>query len=191
MQGLQLPLQKKLVVMIAFGFRLSLVNLPLLNESPAHRPRLIAISILRLRVLETELTSPDPSLFGVSAAVWTQIHISFAIVATTTPCFKVFMGALNTHYGGPTSLKTPAGTKASANSVNEHSMATLSASKLRAEKTADPQTRWDGAEYNVEVDAAGNAASVDSDESNKMIISKDTTWTVDFEEQGGPAGLAF
>ena len=119
----------------------------------------------------------------------TQIELCWAIIATTTPCLKPFMSALNTHYGGPTSLKTPAGSKASIGSSSGRSKGV---SKIQAvEKKVDPQTRFDGAEYNVEVDSSGDIVSFESDEAKRMIISKDTTWAIDFEEQGGCPGQAF
>jgi len=69
-------------------------------------------------------------------------------------------------------------------------MATLPTSKARPEGPVGPKTRWDGTEYNVEVGMGGDVASVDSDEGKKMIISKNTSWAVDFEEQGVSTGQA-
>jgi len=171
-QGLQLSLHKKLVVLFAFGLRLPV----------------IAIAVLRLYYLAMQFSSSDPSLDGVTASVCTEIELCYAIVATTMPCLKPFMSALNTNYGGPTNTKTPPGSKATGYDRG-YALANLSASsKQRGERTdkppqAPPQTRWDGAEYNVAVNTVGDRGSLQSNDSKKMIISKNTAWAVDYEDQ--------
>ncbi len=78
-----------------------------------------------------EFSGDDPTLDGVLACVCAQIQISYAIIATTTPCLRPFMSALNTHYGGPTETRTPAGSKSGSKvsktvkSENSYSMATF------------------------------------------------------------------
>jgi len=155
----------------------------------------IAISILRLSYIGVQLTSSDPSIKGIIAAVCTQVEICYAIVATTTPCLKPFMAALNTNYGGTTTINTPSGTKVGY-SGNDISLGSMSPpTRARPEKDVDlevsadvppPQTRWDGAEYNVEVNS-GDQDSVESNDSGKMIIAKNTSWTVGFEQRGSAA----
>ncbi len=116
-------------------------------------------------------------------------------VATTAPCLKPFMSALNTHYGGPRVLKTPGGTKAS-NSGNEYSLNTMNnmsrhraAEKAASASVTASSTKWDEPGYNVEVNI-GDDGSLQSEGSKRMIISKNTTWAVDYEEQGRAAGRA-
>ncbi|KAH8878999.1 hypothetical protein GQ53DRAFT_739354 [Thozetella sp. PMI_491] len=109
--GLQLPLKKKLVVVTAFSLR-ALVIIP---------------AVMRLQFLSKEFSGDDPTLDGVLATVCAQIQLSYAIIATTTPCLRPFMSALNTHYGGPTETRTPTGSKHSktARSDRDFSMGTL------------------------------------------------------------------
>ena len=90
---------------------------------------------MRLELLGRELSGNNPTFDGVLVCVCTQIQISYAIIATTTPCLRPFMSALNTHYGGPTETRTPSGSKVSrtARSDNSYSMGTF-ASRGKAER---------------------------------------------------------
>lgn len=83
-RDLQLPWSKKSVVVIAYGLRL---------------PVILAAAV-RLYYLHKSLYSDDESLHGILAYVCTQIELSYAVIATTMPCLKPFMSALNTGYGG-------------------------------------------------------------------------------------------
>ncbi|KAL1898251.1 hypothetical protein Sste5346_003658 [Sporothrix stenoceras] len=83
-RDLQLPWSKKSVVVIAYGLRLPVV----------------LVAAVRLYYLHKSLYSNDESLHGILAYVCTQIELSYAVIATTMPCLKPFMSALNTGYGG-------------------------------------------------------------------------------------------
>ncbi|CAK7217649.1 hypothetical protein SBRCBS47491_003232 [Sporothrix bragantina] len=83
-RGIQLPWSKKSVVVIAYGLRLPV----------------ILVAAVRLYYLHQSLYSNDESLHGILASVCTQIELSYAVIATTMPCLKPFMSALNTGYGG-------------------------------------------------------------------------------------------
>ncbi|CAK7210898.1 hypothetical protein SCUCBS95973_000948 [Sporothrix curviconia] len=83
-RGVQLPWSKKSVVVIAYGLRL---------------PVILAAAV-RLYYIHSSLYSDDESLHGILASVCTQIELSYAVIATTMPCLKPFMSALNTGYGG-------------------------------------------------------------------------------------------
>ncbi|ROV98038.1 hypothetical protein VMCG_07079 [Cytospora schulzeri] len=172
LQGLKLKIEKKLVVLSAFALRLPV----------------IVPAILRLHWLGIEFSSPDPSLDGVVASVFTQIQLSYAIFATTTPILRPFMGALNTHYGGPNETRiTPTGTRRSDKSSGQP-LSSLVSSRNKSEqrnldKAIGPQVRWDHTEYNVQVSSAENEnRSLHSSDSRRMFISKNTEWTVDYEE---------
>ncbi|CAK7263958.1 hypothetical protein SEPCBS57363_000839 [Sporothrix epigloea] len=82
--GIQLPWSKKSVVVIAYGLRLPV----------------IMMAAVRLYYLYQALHSDDESLHGILASVCTQVELSYAVIATTMPCLKPFMSALNTGYGG-------------------------------------------------------------------------------------------
>ncbi|KAM7188890.1 hypothetical protein V8F20_010399 [Naviculisporaceae sp. PSN 640] len=182
--GLQLSVSKKIVVLLAFGLRVPV----------------IAPAILRLTYLDSFFFGPDPPLDGVTASLCMQIQISYAIIAMTTPCLRPFMSALNTHYGGPKETRTPGGTKASrtAKSDNSYSLSSLPRSKVeRTEATpehrhdpeAAPVTRWDRADYRVAVMSRNSrnlsidGGSTQSNDSQRMIISKNTEWQVEFGEE--------
>ena len=83
-RDLQLPWSKKSVVVIAYGLRL---------------PVVVAAAI-RLYYVRRALYSDDQSLHGILASVCTQVELAYAVIATTMPCLKPFMSALNTQYGG-------------------------------------------------------------------------------------------
>ncbi|KAK3317954.1 hypothetical protein B0H66DRAFT_555879 [Apodospora peruviana] len=181
--GLQLDFSKKTVVLLAFALRLPV----------------IVPAILRISYLDTEISSSDPTLEGVMATVSMQIQISYAIIAMTTPCLRPFMSALNTHYGGPKEPRTsPSSTKASKTAKSTgYSLSSLSRSKADRPTTAPttpkddeeadhhraPVTRWDGADYRVAVVSRNlsiDGGSTQSNDSQRMIISKNTEWQVDF-----------
>lgn len=151
--------------------------------------RVIIPAILRLHYLGAEFSSSDPPLDGVVASVFTQIQISYAIFATTTPILRPFMGALNTHYGGPTEARTtPTGTRQSDKSAGQPlsslvSSRTKSQQKCPGPNSVVPQIRWDNTQYHVQVSSAENEnRSLHSSDSRRMFISKNTEWAVDFEE---------
>lgn len=125
---------------------------------------------------------------GVVACVFTQIQLSYAIFATTTPILRPFMGALNTHYGGPNETRTtPTGTRRSDKSSGQPLSSLVSSRNKSQQRNLDravqPQIRWDNTEYNVQVSSAENEnRSLHSSDSRRMFISKNTEWAVDFEE---------
>lgn len=146
--------------------------------------RVIAAAALRLHYQGLELASADPSLDGVLATVCAEIELCYAVVATTIPCLRPFMFALNTNYGGPTQARTSPGTTKPGYNISLGSMSTAS-KPAGAEKQdqAQPATRWDGAAYNVNVET-GDHDSMVSNDSRRMIISKNTEWEVDYENPG-------
>jgi hypothetical protein len=152
--------------------------------------RVIIPTAVRLYYLNKEFSSSDPTLDGVMASVCTQIEISYAIIAATTPCLRPFMTALSTNYGAPAQTKTSPSVAGTSRSGKDFSLASLSKmSRLAQEekgKTAAPTTRWDQSEHHASV-MSGDQHSLESHESKQMIISKNTEWTVEYE---GPARKA-
>lgn len=152
-------------------------------------PRIIVAIAFRLYYLHAELLSLDPTLKGSIASVCTQIQLSYAIVATTTPCLRPFMTALNTHYGAPAEYNSPPGTKKSANSYVLSSLSKKSQkSRTLGEENGTqttfpdvaPNTRWDGMKHQTSV-IAGDSISLESHSSIQMIIQKNTEWDVEFD----------
>ena len=155
----------------------------------------------RLYCLNTALTSSDPTLHGVLASVSTQIQISYAIIAVTTPCVRPFMTALSTNYGAPAKAKSSPSALGSEETHNSYSLPTLSrrsrvdgpppATTASAPASASasssvPQTRWDQAEHRTAV-VSGDHHSIESHESRRMIISKNTEWAVEYEAHEQPS----
>jgi hypothetical protein len=144
----------------------------------------IVPAALRLHYQGVELASSNPSLDGVMATVCAEIELCYAVVATTIPCLRPFMFALSTNYGGPTQAMTsPGNTTKKAYAISLAPLSTSSKLGNRNIEDTDepgPATRWDGAAYNVNV-ATGDHESMTSNDSRRMIISKNTEWTIDYE----------
>ncbi|CZT50031.1 uncharacterized protein RSE6_10950 [Rhynchosporium secalis] len=170
-KDLQLSLQKKLLVVFAFGLRLPM----------------IAPIILRLFSILAALNSQDPTLAGTMVIVYTQIELCYAIIAATLPCLRPFMNALSTHYGTPASLKiTPNDSNTySPNSNSKRSKVprteVLKLGPVRNDQYDIPVWRWDKTTHHASV-VGGDQQSKQSHESEQMIISKNTQWAVDFED---------
>jgi hypothetical protein len=142
--------------------------------------RIIIPIVVRLYYLNIEFNSADPTLDGVVASVCTQIQLSYAVIAVTTPCLRPFMSALSTNYGAPAQTKSPQGSgKASANQYYLSKISKLSNSRGKTQISA-PVTRWDTTEHQASVQV-GDHQSIESHESKQMIISKNTEWAIEYE----------
>jgi hypothetical protein len=146
--------------------------------------RIVIAIVFRLHYLNLELSSTDPTLKGSIASVCTQIQISYAIIAATTPCLKPFMSALSTHYGSPAAFTTPPGTRKTEKSYVLSNLSKNSKNrgqdKPKPMPKAGPDTRWDKADNHTSV-VAGDAISFESHSSIQMIIQKNMEWDVEFE----------
>jgi hypothetical protein len=151
--------------------------------------------------------------------ICTQIHIAYAIIATIIPCLRPFMSALSTHYGGPKEAKTSNGSKLSklskltggSGSNSNHfkkQPAIFEAGydldeitavggdlESQVEKPRPGARHWDHDRlaYRAAVmstGGSGDAGSTQSNDSQKMIISKNTEWHIEYqgEESGGERG---
>ncbi|KAE8446753.1 hypothetical protein EG329_011658 [Mollisiaceae sp. DMI_Dod_QoI] len=156
--GLQLSKYKKIIIAIAF----------------------------RLYYLRIELLDSDPTLKGSRASICTQIQISYAIIAATTPCLRPFMSALSTNYGSPATIHTPSNTKGSGNSYGLSQLSKSSQIRgleKRPPKSSHqelPETRWDGTDHHASI-VGGDNISFESHSSVQMIIQKNTEWEVEYE----------
>jgi hypothetical protein len=148
--------------------------------------RVIIPTAFRLYYLSDEFSSSDPTLDGVFASICTQIEISYAIIAATTPCLRPFMTALSTNYGAPAKTKGSPSVMGTGRSDNEYSLNSLSKmSRLgrpeeKGKQVSQPAMRWDQSEHHASV-MSGDQHSMESHESKQMIISKNTEWAVEFE----------
>jgi len=170
---------------MAFGLRLPWVHFAFMYFT-ANTLRIIVPTILRLYYLHIQFSSTNPTLDGVIATVCTQIQLSYAVIAVTTPCLRPFISALSTNYGAPARSKaSPAGTGASGSS-NGYSLKYLPKKsnlgpREGEQQTSVPTTRWDGNEHHVTI-MSGDNHSIGSHESKQMIIAKNTEWAVEYTE---------
>ncbi|KFZ03048.1 hypothetical protein V502_11277 [Pseudogymnoascus sp. VKM F-4520 (FW-2644)] len=168
-QELQVPLGKKIVVVLAFALRLPI----------------IAPAALRLYYLHIEFSSSDPTLHGVLASVCAQVETSYAIISATIPCLRPFMSSLNTHYGAPAKPKTSTGTgSGGSNPLTPLESLTKTGRALGTKKGDARGEMWDKPRNLTKV-TRGEKHSIDSHDSKQMIITKDTEWVVEFEGQSG------
>ena len=141
---------------------------------------MIAPAALRLHYFGIEFSSPDPTLHGVLASVCTQIETSYAIISTTIPCLRPFMSSLNTHYGAPAKPKNS--TLTVSGGSNQLETFTKDGRHIVTQRDARGN-RWEpGTLTNV---TRGDKNSMDSHDSKRMIITKDTVWAVEFDGQSG------
>lgn len=183
---LQVPLRKKTVVVLAFALRLPLM----------------APIILRLRYLDLEFSSPDPTLTAALVSVCTQIETSYSIISATIPCLRPFMSSLNTHYGGPAKPKSNNGggtttTGTGSNNVvlstlvkgirggGDITTSTTAAAVVAKQVEEGGGERWGDTAGNITLVTSGEKNSMDSHESKQMIITKDIQWKVEYEGQSG------
>lgn len=172
LHGLTFKCTKKLIVLSAFALRLPVII-------PA---------VLRLQWLEVQYRSLDPTLDGVLASVFTQIQLSFAIFATTSPILRNFMKALNTQYGGANHVRTvtsgradhPGKSPGESISLSFPVSSTSPPQRGSVSKRAVPQTRWDKIEYSVHVTSPDNEGELPHiNDSRQKSITKNTSWAVD------------
>ncbi|KFY95000.1 hypothetical protein V498_03592 [Pseudogymnoascus sp. VKM F-4517 (FW-2822)] len=168
-QDLQVPLGKKIVVVLAFALRLPI----------------IAPAALRLYYLNIEFSSSDPTLSGVLASVCAQVETSYAIISATIPCLRPFMSSLNTHYGAPAKPKSSTGTgSGGSNPLTPLESLTKAGRSLGTKMGESRGEMWDKPGNLTRV-TRGEKHSIDSHDSKQMIITKDTEFRVEFERQSG------
>ncbi|KAF2729356.1 hypothetical protein EJ04DRAFT_516021 [Polyplosphaeria fusca] len=81
--GLQMKLDQKLKVVMAFALRLPVV----------------VFALFRLYSLQKEIDSDDPTLAGALVYVWQQSEMHYSLIAATLPCVTPFLSSVNTHFG--------------------------------------------------------------------------------------------
>ncbi|GFF23535.1 hypothetical protein IFM58399_00326 [Aspergillus lentulus] len=95
LQGLFMPLKRKLQIGSAFLFRLPL----------------IMFTIFHIYTLKGHYHAPDPTLSVVTSKIWSQVELNYALVACSVFCLRPFMAAVSTNYGtaGDSNLKSSFG----------------------------------------------------------------------------------
>ncbi|KAI9052340.1 hypothetical protein LZ554_003690 [Drepanopeziza brunnea f. sp. 'monogermtubi'] len=195
--SLRLPLEKKAMVVLAFGLRL-LIIVP---------------AIFHLVSIPAVLNSPDSNTKSAPLTViYMQIELSGAIIAATTPCLRPFTRALRARarLGAPASApKSSLGSSGCGMSTWSHPdpergrqhargdprrLMTPSEGRGRGRGGSSwlqcPATRWDHTEHHAVVVAGhgrGSRAAPRS-ECGRMVIEKESRWAVDFEASENVGG---
>ncbi|KKZ64247.1 hypothetical protein EMCG_09772 [[Emmonsia] crescens] len=82
--GLKVQLKSKLVLLLAFSFRLPV----------------IIIAVLRIFYLRKQDMMADPMFYGVEPSVCMEVQLHYSLIAATIPCLKPFVKSFNTGYLG-------------------------------------------------------------------------------------------
>ena len=174
--GLHMSWTRKVSVLVTFGLRLLVI---------------VAIAF-RLHYLRLELTSDDPTHDGFFASIWTQVEMTYGILAATFPCSRSFIRATSTQL--PIEAKIRRNTNyAGGRSKNNITLNSLS--KWKKAKRSVPVSSGDihaypKCEHTTSVASPGDEHSVASDESSRGFIRKDSEWAVNYEEfRGMPVQL--
>jgi len=151
--------------------------------------RVIAFAVLRLRYIGIRINSPNPTLEGTIALIWTQVELDYSVMACTIPCLKPFMIAVSTNYG------SIAPTKSTINGSNglsgDRSKGSFALTSVSRSKTKSPMST-DLGESRLRMDKVFNSTSVTyngqpdqhsvgSSDSTRMIIKKETEWSIERE----------
>ncbi|KAK3066516.1 hypothetical protein LTR53_017104 [Teratosphaeriaceae sp. CCFEE 6253] len=183
-------MDNKVIVIAAFGFRLGM----------------IVIIGLRLASFDEAGFAADPTLFQAQFIAWTSTELNYSLVSATIPIIRPFVNNLSTNYGGGKGSGSNGsgygGGRSARNYIRtgetpkgneEFEMGSTQQSRRRHD--SDLQG-LEGHNYGVQVHAGGrepgsveggtalkrvngDATSVESNDSQELIIRKDVTWRVE------------
>ncbi|KAH8807094.1 hypothetical protein F5884DRAFT_675691 [Xylogone sp. PMI_703] len=172
---LHTSLENKTSVVIAFGMRL---------------PLIISIAY-RLATFDSKGLRTNPTFRQDKFIVWTQTELCYSIMAATIPSLRPFIKTLASNYGvNPTSAYGSGSGSAGAypyGGSNSYQLSTLRPNgqedyryRIWSQKNGtrnDKSVNGERSTSKSRTDPADNI-SVESSDSKKMIIKKDTTWEV-------------
>lgn len=149
----------------------------------------------------------DPLLFEAPFIAWSQSEMNYSLISATIPSFQSFLKNMNTQFGGigPNEKSAYANNSATDSRIRKGSAATFEMGKVRSvnRKSTIPEidesndfgavgSRRGSAGIAEGRPSAGTAggldtvneevASLHSNESGRMMIRKDVTWTVGHEQ---------
>ncbi|KAK6434708.1 hypothetical protein LTR95_009104 [Oleoguttula sp. CCFEE 5521] len=180
--GLQTTFSNKAIVVFTFSFRL------VFDESG-----------MRL----------DPTLLEAQFIAWTSAELNYSIISATIPILRPFIATLSTTYGvqagftGDAYGSSWSGAKGSSSAARGDASRSIPMSSLNRSRIGQNTTRsWlegdkEGAgtstahaehqTYGPRHKDVGDATSVESDDSQRMIIRKDVSWNVVTQAAEGPS----
>ena len=167
---------KKSSVLITFGLRLLII---------------VAI-VFRLHWLRREINSDDPTYDGLFASVWTQVEMTYALIAATIPCARSFVSATSSQVPIETKNRknTKYGNGRSPNNITLNSISSWKKGKKTPQVSSSDIHAYPKCDHTTSVMSPGDEHSVASNESSRGIIRKDVEWQVNYEElQRKPAQL--
>jgi len=155
---------------------------------------MIAFTILRLRSFSIQTLSDDPTLSGVFFFIWSVIEVDFSICSGNIACLKPFMAAFNTSYGGSAEIHALSNV---ARSGGESGLSTIGSMrfdrrvKAREGKGAAELPPRQFRSFLSQPDGLGNEAgiiqgdaeSIESHGSRQMIIQKDVSFNVEYNNR--------
>ena len=158
-------------------------------KSTTNRPIRILIAIaFRLATFDEAGLTINPSLRETLFTVWTQTELNYSIISATIPSLLQFMKDLNTHFGGVTEQE------AMLYGSNKRSKNSIPLSFLRSAKKSSPsQTVEDGETTTIYPGNVGRSTvtarhptiaskdSMGSSDSQRMIINKEVTYSIQHE----------
>lgn len=179
--NLQMNFRMKATVVLAFAIRLPV----------------IALSATRLHFLGQEVHSDDPTLDGYLAGVWTQVQVSYSLIATAAACLGPFIRPFGRAYMADTTVDSrkrsyAPGTynlsKFTANKSNSGNSGGTGGHQIYPGQPKQEPARYAPPPRRAPDDIASGALhvssqSLDSHDSRRMIITKGVEWTVEYDGQ--------
>jgi hypothetical protein len=159
----------------------------LLTRQCLQSSRIIIPTIFRLYYLSDAITGPDPTIDSVNSIITTQIVMHFSIMAATIPCIRPFLRAFDSGMGYSVRMEVPDGSALNSKYAEDAGYVLHSVDTDGPRKPNQVVLRPDKGETTTAVEhiprkAHTTTASIESDESNKMIIRKTQEWQVVNEE---------
>jgi len=119
---------------------------------------------------------------GVNGIIATQVVMHFSIMAATIPCMRPFLRAFDSGMGYSTTMEVPNGSTLNSKYVEDSSYV-LRSIDTDIRKPHNAMLRPDNVESTTSAKGYPQvthtvAGSIESDESNKMIIRKTQEWEV-------------
>ena len=165
---------------------------------------IIVIIALRLASFDQAGLSTDPTLLESQFITWTLAELNYSIISATIPILRPFVTNLSTHYGGGhgqgddsmygyDSSGSHARSKGRSAQKGTFEMRSMNRSKSREVREQEDDERYAPTNYSYGVvtgrqtgnlksrdpnDTKADATSVNSNDSQKMIIRKDITWQI-------------
>lgn len=149
---------------------------------------IIIIIGFRLATFHQGGLSTNPSLRETLFIVWTQTELCYSIISAAIPSLLQFMRSLNTHFGGLTDGEnmTYGSHKKSSNSFPLSALRSRNKTDVshnRSQTADESNVIYPGGAYTASAarQPPKSKDSLGSNDSQRMIIQKESTYTVEYE----------